>query len=75
MNIFRELMMMMQPMFATALMIALFVVLKHFTDDLFLITLAWLFSLICILLLFLLAVQKENLKNLAEKINEHSNCT
>lgn len=70
MNISRDLML--QPMFSTALMIALFVVLKHFTDNLFLITLAWLFSLICILLLFLLAVQKENIKNLVEEINEHS---
>ena len=74
MNISRDLMMI-QPMFSTALMIALFVVLKHFTGDLFLITLAWLFSLICILLLFLLAVQRENIKNLVEEIHEHSNCT
>lgn len=70
MNISRDLMV--QPMFSTALMIALFIVLQHFTDDLFLIMLAWVFSLICISLLFLLAVQKENIKNLVEEINEHS---
>lgn len=73
MNVSRDLMV--QPMFSTALMIALFVVLKHFTDDLFLIALAWVFSLICISLLFLLAVQKENIKNLVEEINEHSSGT
>ena len=70
MNVSRDLMV--QPMFSTALMIALFVVLKYFTDEFFLIALTWIFSLICILLLFLLALQKENIKNLVEEIDEHS---
>ena len=73
MNISRDLMI--QPMFSTALMVVLFVVLKYYTDETFLIVLAWLFSLICILLLFLLALQKENIKSLVEEFNEYSNCT
>lgn len=73
MNISRDLMV--QPMFSTALMVAIFAVLKHFTDELFLIALAWVFSLICISLLFLLAIQKENIKNLMEEIDEHSSGT
>ena len=69
MNISRDLMI--QPMFSTTLMVVLFVVLKYYTDETFLIVLAWLFSLICILLLFLLALQKENIKSLVEEFNEY----
>lgn len=42
---------MIQPTFTTFLMVVMFVILKHFTNETGLIILAWIFSLACILIL------------------------